>query len=88
MTVTITELILVCCHGIWLGGPSLGMNEEEWLIAPFQRGETPTFVEHLKAGLNCLIASPNAVLIFSGYSCIALSQCDGFTDQPQRSNKA
>ena len=62
-----TKLIIVCCHGIWLGGPSKGHDESEWLIADFQRGETPTFIEHIKAGIRCLSEDrKNSVLVFSG----------------------
>ncbi|UKZ48465.1 hypothetical protein TrVGV298_002690 [Trichoderma virens] len=61
------HLIVVCCHGIWNGGQSNGANEDEWLIADFQRGETPTFIEHIKAGIRCLAQDyDNAVLAFSG----------------------
>jgi hypothetical protein len=61
------RLIIVCCHGIWLGGPSLGDDEIEWFIAPFQHGETPTFTQHIKAGLRLLSSTPGSLLIFSGY---------------------
>ena len=62
-----TRLIIVCCHGIWLGGSSLGEDEAEWLIAPFQREETPTFIEHIKEGFRLLSSTPSSLLIFSGY---------------------
>lgn len=62
-----SHLIIVCCHGIWLGGPSRGADESEWLIADFQRGETDTFVEHIKAGVRALAAEQeDSVLVFSG----------------------
>ncbi|KAH8671200.1 DUF218 domain-containing protein [Xylariales sp. PMI_506] len=62
-----THLIVVCCHGIWLGGHRLGFDENEWLIAPFQAGETPTFIEHIKIGLTLLNnVDGDGVLMFSG----------------------
>ncbi|EGR45060.1 uncharacterized protein TRIREDRAFT_69064 [Trichoderma reesei QM6a] len=68
------HLIIVCCHGVWTGGPSNGFSEDEWLIADFQRGETATFIEHIKAGLRCLAEDyDNAMLAFSGYANIASS---------------
>ncbi|KAL0778266.1 hypothetical protein CaCOL14_005919 [Colletotrichum acutatum] len=64
---TPTNLIVVCCHGIWTGGPTNGRAESEWLIADFQTGETPTFVEHIKAGLKALRDEyPASALVFSG----------------------
>jgi hypothetical protein len=63
-----SHLIIVCCHGVWLSGPTLGQNESEWLIADFQRGETPTFVQHIKAGVEALTQDrPGSVLMISGY---------------------
>ena len=62
------HLVVVCCHGIWTGNGSteLGFDESEWLIADFQAGETPTFIEHIKAGLRELAADEAALLVFSG----------------------
>ncbi|KAL4784762.1 hypothetical protein BJX76DRAFT_356748 [Aspergillus varians] len=61
-----THLIIVCCHAIYLSGPTKGLDEKEWLIEPFQRGETPTFTEHVKAGIRLLAEDPAALLVFSG----------------------
>ena len=74
MAVPVTHLIVVCCHGIWLGGPSKGHDESEWLIVSFQKGETPTFIEHIRAGVKALAktAPGSAVLCFSGYKSFFL----------------
>ncbi|KAL2160613.1 hypothetical protein VTH06DRAFT_1301 [Thermothelomyces fergusii] len=61
-----THLIIVCGHAVWVGGPKNGWDEAEWLIQDFQRGETPTFIEHIKAGVRLLRQDDDATLVFSG----------------------
>ncbi|KAI9040732.1 DUF218 domain protein [Aspergillus affinis] len=61
-----THLIIVCCHAIYLGGSTKGISEDEWLIEPFQKGETPTFTSHVKAGLRAAAEDPESLLVFSG----------------------
>ncbi|KAL3424580.1 dihydrofolate synthetase [Phlyctema vagabunda] len=61
-----SHLILVCCHAIYLGGPTKGTSESEWLLANFQRDEVPTFTSHLQTGLSLLSQDPCALLVLSG----------------------
>lgn len=59
--------IIVCGHAIWTGGiPQKGYDESEWLIESYKSGETPTFIEHIKAGVKALGDDPHAALVFSG----------------------
>ncbi|KIW28479.1 uncharacterized protein PV07_08141 [Cladophialophora immunda] len=64
-----SHLIIVCCHAIYLGpGPhSASEDESNWLIEPFQAGETDTYVKHVEAGIKELARDrEHAILVFSG----------------------
>jgi len=41
------------------------MNDTR-LLEIFQAGEAPTFIEHIRAGLDELTKSERAILVFSG----------------------
>ena len=61
-----SHLLVDCGHAIWLGGPKNGRDEGEWLIEGYKAGETPTFMAHIKAGVELLSQDADAVLVFSG----------------------
>lgn len=78
-----THLIIVCCHAIYLGGPTNGASDSEWLLAPFQKDEAPTFVAHARAGMEVLISDPAALLFFSGSQTrreVDRSEAQGYLD--------
>ena len=58
--------IVVCGHAIWAGGPQKGHDEAEWVIEAWKKGETPTYMEHIKAGIQALGENERSVLVFSG----------------------
>jgi hypothetical protein len=59
------HLIIVCCHAIYTGGSA--EDESNWLIEPFQRGETATYIAHIEAGVRELSRDKeHAILVFSG----------------------
>ena len=62
----LNHLVIVCCHAIWRGGRTLGEDEREWLLEPFQAGESPTFLSHIRAGLDICHSDEEAMLVFSG----------------------
>ncbi|ETI29365.1 hypothetical protein G647_01818 [Cladophialophora carrionii CBS 160.54] len=62
-----THLIIVCCHAIYVGGEGGCADEANWLIEPFQTGETETYIRHIEAGVKELARNQDtAILVFSG----------------------
>lgn len=47
-------------------GSEVSVDGEHRLIEDFQKGETPTFIEHARAGVGALAEDPEALLVFSG----------------------
>lgn len=64
----LTHAVIVGCHAIWTGGPTLGEAEDEWVLQSIQTGNhaQDTFVAHIRAGVEEAEKDPNALLIFSG----------------------
>lgn len=70
----ITELVLVCCHGIFMGESAGYADEHNWILQPFSRsdsmlnkpGEHETFVAHIVTAAMQVHNNPTALLIFSG----------------------
>lgn len=73
-----TALIICCCHSIYYpqpnpqnpSNPTPGTYPSDWLLAPFQKDEQITFLEHARKSIELLASTTDSLLVFSG----------GFTD--------
>jgi hypothetical protein len=64
----INHLIIVTGHAILLDKFNY-MNDEGWLLEPFQKGgQTQTFVEHVLKGIELAKNDNRSLLVFSGYA--------------------
>jgi hypothetical protein len=62
-----THLVLVACHAVYLGSGGADPGADaNWCLAPFQHGEPPFYLEHIRAGIEETAADPQAAIVFSG----------------------
>ncbi|KAF7984264.1 hypothetical protein HWV62_16108 [Athelia sp. TMB] len=63
------HLIIVPGHSIWTGtDPSLKLDEDQWLLEPYQKGggRIDAFVSHIARGAELAHQDEHSLLIFSG----------------------
>jgi hypothetical protein len=62
-----SELILVAGHAVYTGTDFARPEaDESWCLQPFQKGEPPYYIEHIRCGVELAAARPEALLVFSG----------------------
>lgn len=67
------ELVIVCCHGIYMGAGG-DLDENQWILQSFSRsdpsmnkpGEHETFTAHIVSAAMAVHSNPCALLVFSG----------------------
>jgi hypothetical protein len=64
------DLILVAGHALFKkeidAVPDHPENDAGWFLQPFQKGEPPFYIEHIRRGVVLLANNPAALLVFSG----------------------
>jgi hypothetical protein len=61
------HLVLVAGHAVYLARDvEHPERDERWLLQPFQQGEPPYYIEHIRAGVALAAANERALLVFSG----------------------
>ncbi|ORY83824.1 hypothetical protein BCR37DRAFT_378835 [Protomyces lactucae-debilis] len=61
----VTHLIVLAGHAIWLGGQSY-LQDKDWILEPYQHGQTALFAAHIVRGAELLAQDASALLVFSG----------------------
>jgi hypothetical protein len=63
----LANLILVAGHAVYVGHDFLRPeSDRNWFLQPFQRGEPPFYVEHIRAGVDLAARDSSSLLVFSG----------------------
>lgn len=61
------NLILVAGHAVYVGQDFLDPAcDRNWFLQPFQRGEPPFYIEHIRAGIDLAARDSASLLLFSG----------------------
>jgi hypothetical protein len=61
------NVIIVAGHAVYRGKlHSDPMQDENWSLQEFQRGEPPAYIEHIRAGVEISAREPESLLVFSG----------------------
>jgi hypothetical protein len=61
------HLVLVAGHAVYVAKDfDHPERDERWLLQPFQHGEPPHYIEHIRTGVALAAADERALLVFSG----------------------
>jgi hypothetical protein len=62
------HLVVVCGHAVLRTGHSGSSVQDEasWYLDPFQKGQLPTMLDHIRKGIELAARDNNSLLIFSG----------------------
>jgi hypothetical protein len=63
----LAHLIVVAGHAVYVGaGGGQPEADGHWLLEPYQIGEPPLYLEHIRTGVELAAAEPRSLLVFSG----------------------
>jgi hypothetical protein len=61
------NLIIVACHAVYTACDFAQPEaDSSWCLQPFQKGEPPAYIEHIRAGVELAARDEQALLLFSG----------------------
>jgi hypothetical protein len=64
---SLENLILVAGHAVYVGRDLLHPDRDEnWFLQPFQKGEPPFYLEHIRKGVELAANDVRSLVVFSG----------------------
>lgn len=83
-----THAIVCACHAVYIGGDV--ELDSSWVLQPFQRGEPPYYIEHLRRAVQIAARDESARLVLSGGCTRAeagpKSEAQGYLEVAQHRN--